>query len=108
MEIVIVLVLIPIAILIAVVALLIFLSTSREPVGETEEATYPRASAPPQARPWWGNPLFWLAVSAVSIVLGLLVWPQLFGGVFLFLPFIWIGGRKSAKSPSRTRARPSS
>ncbi|MDP9300280.1 MAG: hypothetical protein M3P43_05210 [Actinomycetota bacterium] len=41
-------------------------------------------------QPWWGNPLFWVAVCAVSLVLGILVWPGLFGGVFIVLPFVWI------------------
>ena len=42
-------------------------------------------------RPWWGNPWVWVGVCAVSILLGLLVWPGLFGGVVFILPFIWIG-----------------
>ena len=41
-------------------------------------------------RPWWGNPLLWLAVCAVSFVLGFVVWRGLFGGVFLVLPFVWV------------------
>jgi hypothetical protein len=41
-------------------------------------------------RPWWGNPLVWVGVSAAFVVLGLLVAPKLFGFAFLFLPFIWI------------------
>jgi hypothetical protein len=48
------------------------------------------------SRPWWGDPWLWLALCAVSVVLGVLVWPGLFGGVFLFLPFVWI------RRPSRT------
>ena len=42
-------------------------------------------------RPWWGNPWLWFGVSLVSLVLGLLVRPAWFGGVFVFLPFVWIG-----------------
>lgn len=42
-------------------------------------------------RPWWGNPWLWVGVCAVSIVLGLFVWPGLFGGVVFVLPFVWIG-----------------
>jgi hypothetical protein len=47
--------------------------------------------APPRAagRPWWGNPLVWLAIVALFVVLGIFVWPGLFGGTFLFLPFVW-------------------
>jgi hypothetical protein len=33
----------------------------------------------------------WLGVCAASLVLGFTVWPGLFGGTFLFLPFVWIG-----------------
>ena len=42
------------------------------------------------ARPWWGSPVLWLGVCAVLALLGLFVAPHLFGGVFLFLPFLWI------------------
>lgn len=44
----------------------------------------------PAQRPWWGNPLLWVGVSAVFVLLGLFVAPKLFGFAFLFLPFIWI------------------
>ena len=57
----------------------------------------PAPAAPPTSRrgepdrPWWGNPWLWVGVCAVSIVLGLFVWPGLFGGVVFVLPFVWIG-----------------
>jgi len=41
-------------------------------------------------RPWWGSPLLWVAVCAVSVVLGFVLWRGLFGGVFIVLPFVWI------------------
>jgi hypothetical protein len=41
-------------------------------------------------RPWWGNPLLWLTVCVVFVLLGVFVWPGLFGGMFLFLPFVWV------------------
>jgi hypothetical protein len=47
-------------------------------------------------RPWWGNPWLWLGVSALSVALGLFVWPGLFGGFFLFLPFVWIRAPRRA------------
>jgi hypothetical protein len=43
-------------------------------------------------RPWWGHPGPWLLVSAVFVLLGLFVFPKLFGFAFLFLPFIWVSG----------------
>ncbi|MFB3738931.1 MAG: hypothetical protein ACE14W_08190 [Candidatus Velamenicoccus archaeovorus] len=43
-------------------------------------------------RPWWGNPLVWVGVSAVALVLGLVVAPRLLGGIILFLPLIWVRG----------------
>ena len=49
----------------------------------------PRDPSPP-ARPWWGSPWLWIGVSAAFLVLGLVVWPGLFGGVFLFIPFVWV------------------
>jgi apolipoprotein N-acyltransferase len=44
--------------------------------------------------PWWGNPWVWVGISAVSVVLGLVVWRGLFGGVFLFVPFVWLSRAK--------------
>jgi hypothetical protein len=41
------------------------------------------------ARPWWGNPLVWVAIGLVSVVLGVLVWPGLFGFTFIFIPILW-------------------
>ncbi len=52
----------------------------------------------PGGRPWWGNPWLWVGVCGISLVLGLLVWPGLFGGVFVFLPFVWI--RTSRRRPT--------
>jgi hypothetical protein len=50
-----------------------------------------RPPRPDIGRPWWGNPWLWVGVCTVSILLGLLVWPGLFGGVVIVLPFVWIG-----------------
>jgi polyferredoxin len=47
----------------------------------------PRPDA--QARPWWGNPLVWLAIGLVSVLLGVFVWPGLFGFTFIFIPIRW-------------------
>jgi hypothetical protein len=46
-------------------------------------------------RPWWGNPLIWLAVSAVFLVLGIFVAPHFLGGTVIFLPFLWIWPRRA-------------
>jgi hypothetical protein len=56
-------------------------------------------------RPWWGNPLLWLGVSAVFLLLGLFVLPHLLGGVFLFFPFLWVGGwrRRPRREPPPRR-----
>jgi hypothetical protein len=55
-------------------------------------AAVARSPRPPEPdRPWWGNPWVWVGVCAVSILLGLLVWPGLFGGVIFVFPFVWIG-----------------
>jgi amino acid transporter len=40
-------------------------------------------------RPWWTNPLLWLAVGVVFVVLGVFVWPGLFAGTLIVLPFVW-------------------
>ena len=54
-------------------------------------------------RPWWGNPLLWVAVCAVSLILGFVVWPGLFGGAFIVLPFVWIWRpRREPKMDPRT------
>ena len=54
------------------------------------DLTTPLRDPKPRPRPWWGSPWLWLGVSAAFLVLGLYVWPGLFGGTFLFLPFIWV------------------
>jgi hypothetical protein len=56
---------------------------------EPDIVTPPR-DAPPVPRPWWGRPLLWIGVTVVFVVLGLVVWPGLLGGVFLFIPFVWV------------------
>ena len=60
---------------------------------EPDIITPPRDPARPH-RPWWGNPWLWVGVSAAFVVLGALVWPGLFGGVFLFIPFVWLSRSK--------------
>jgi hypothetical protein len=61
----------------------------RAQLAEPDLATPLRDLQPPE-RPWWGNPWLWVLVSLASVVLGIFVWPGLFGGTFLFLPFIWV------------------
>ena len=59
-----------------------------------------------RARPWWGNPGVWLLISAVFALLGLFVFPKLFGFTFLFLPFLWVGGLWRRRPPHEPRERP--
>jgi hypothetical protein len=61
----------------------------RAQLAEPDLAT-PLRDPKPAPRPWWGNPWLWLAVSVGFVLLGIFVWPGLFGGTFFFLPFIWI------------------
>ena len=61
----------------------------RAQLAEPDLAT-PIRDRPPPSRPWWGNPGIWLVVCAAFVLLGLFVWPGLFGGTFFFLPFVWI------------------
>jgi hypothetical protein len=61
----------------------------RAQLAEPDLAT-PLRDPHPSPRPWWGNPWIWLAVCVAFVLLGVFVWPGLFGGTFLFLPFIWI------------------
>jgi hypothetical protein len=61
---------------------------------EPDIVTPPRDPTP-QGRPWWGNPWLWVGVSAGFAVLGLLLWRPLLGGVFLFVPFVWISRQKA-------------
>jgi len=56
----------------------------------------------PAARPWWGNPWLWIGVSAAFVVLGFVVWPGLFGGVFLFIPFVWVARPRPDRMDPRT------
>jgi uncharacterized membrane protein YphA (DoxX/SURF4 family) len=57
---------------------------------EADLGAPPRDAPARPVRPWWGNAWVWLLVCGVFVVLGLFVWPGLFGGTFLFLPFVWV------------------
>ena len=61
----------------------------RAQLAEPDLAT-PLRDPKPKERPWWGNPWLWLSFSVGFVLLGIFVWPGLFGGTFFFLPFIWI------------------
>ncbi len=52
-----------------------------------------------RSRPWWGNPAVWLLISMAFVLLGLFVFPKLFGFTFLFLPFVWIRGLWRRRPP---------
>lgn len=73
-------------VLLLVLVLAGFVAFMRRSVGPEEWA---RAQ-----RPWWGNPLLWLAISGAFVILGLTVARQFLGFTFLFLPFLWIGGKR--------------
>jgi hypothetical protein len=58
-------------------------------------------------RPWWGHPGVWLLISAAFVLLGVFVFPKLFGFTFVFLPFLWIGGLWRRRPPQdRSPRRP--
>jgi hypothetical protein len=67
-------------------------------------AAQPRAATGPDplARPWWGNPLVWLGVGLVSVLLGVFVWPWLFGFTFVAVPFVWWGRPKASSIDPRS------
>ncbi len=79
------LILVPFAILAAGIGVFLAWSTRREFAGL--EGGEERVS-----RPWWGNPLVWVAVGCGMLFVGLVVAPRLFGVVFLLLPFVWMRG----------------
>jgi hypothetical protein len=60
-----------------------------------------REARPARDPPPWANPWLWLAVSAVFLVLGIFVWPALFGGVFVFLPLVWLSRPQSSTMDPR-------
>ena len=68
---------------------------------KSEAAPDPEAGEPEPDRPWLGRPRAWLVLAAVFLILGLLVAPKLFGGVFLFFPLFWFRGprRRRPHSP---------
>jgi hypothetical protein len=66
-------------------------AAARRELSTPAPASVPRPARPAPDRPWWGNPWLWVGICTFSILLGLLVWPGLFGGVVLVLPFVWIG-----------------
>ena len=61
---------------------------------EPDIATPPRDPAH-RRRPWWANPWIWVGVSALCVVLGVVWWRGFFGGVFLFVPFLWLSRSKA-------------
>jgi hypothetical protein len=61
---------------------------------EPDLITPPRDHTQPR-RPWWANPWLWLAVSTLSIALGVWAWRGFFGGAFLFVPFLWLSRSKT-------------
>ena len=65
-------------------------SRSEPRLAEPGLVTPPRDPGRATPRPRLGNPWLWIGVSAVFVVLGIFVWPGLFGGVFVFLPFVWV------------------
>lgn len=72
-------------------------------VAETSLPPAPPSRSPARERPWWGNPWLWVVVCLTFAVLGLVVWPGLFGGTFLLLPFVWIRrSRREADMDPRT------
>jgi hypothetical protein len=52
-------------------------------------AMQPRRPRERPTRPWWANPLVWLGLGLVSVLLGVFVWPGLFGFTFIFIPILW-------------------
>ena len=83
----------------------------RAQLAEPDLATPLRDPQPPE-RPWWGNPGCGSAVASCSWCSGIYVWPGLFGGTFLFLPFIWVwrprrgrGRRPADERPREARTR---
>ncbi len=68
---------------------------------EPDIVTPPRDPRPAR-RPWWGSPWLWVIVSALSVVLGVLVWPGFFGGVLVFVPFVWVSRPRAPTMDPRT------
>lgn len=59
-----------------------------------------------RSRPCWGHPGVWILVSAGFVLLGLFVFPKLFGFTLIFVPFLWVGGLWRGRSGSGGRGRP--
>jgi hypothetical protein len=71
----------------------------REQAARTRSESVTPPARPAVARPWWANPWLWLSVSAAFLVLGLFVSPKLLGGVFLFIPFLWVWMPRRPRRP---------
>jgi hypothetical protein len=66
---------------------------------EPDLAVPPRDAPAGPRRPWWGSPWLWLGVCGVFVVLGVVVWPGLFGGTVVFLPFVWVWRPRRQPAP---------
>jgi hypothetical protein len=53
-----------------------------------------RGARPPAGRPWWATPWVWIGASIISVLLGVFVWPGLFAGTVIFIPFVWVSRSK--------------
>lgn len=83
------LILVPFLVILGI-AVTVAMASGQVEEGGGDGETAPEGSRPP--RPWWANPVVWALASGLFVLVGLLVAPKLFGGIFLFLPFIWMSG----------------
>jgi hypothetical protein len=68
---------------------------------EPDLVTPPRDPPAPK-RPWWGNPWLWVGMSTLFVILGLVLWLGFFGGVLLFVPFVWVSRPKASTVDPRS------
>jgi formate hydrogenlyase subunit 4 len=86
-------------------AILMFKTVPRSPVVVQDEKVASGDAgehAAPGRPPWWTRPSSWILITALFLFIGLFVTPKIFGGVFLFFPFLWLRGprrRRPGDSP---------
>ena len=52
--------------------------------------------------PRWANPLVWLSLGVVFVILGIFLWPGFFVGTLVVFPLVWVWRPRPPRADPRT------